>query len=122
MVGSARESQPGSGDPGVRPRIEIFRDLGLTGRTSELLDDGYATRSQNSVARRARYRRIPEAGNFATEIGSLLRRNAYGWPSSFRFRTPGVPELAPRTLAISLPYSSLERDFCRRRQTRKKAA
>jgi hypothetical protein len=27
------------------------------------------------------------------------------------------PLLAPRTLAISLPYSSLERDFCRRRQT-----
>jgi hypothetical protein len=30
------------------------------------------------------------------------------------------PELAPRTLAISLPYSSLERDFCRRRQAPQK--
>ena len=29
-------------------------------------------------------------------------------------------ELAPRTLAITLPFSSLERDFCCRRQARKK--
>ena len=28
--------------------------------------------------------------------------------------------LVPRTLAISLPYSSLERDFCRRRLARQK--
>jgi hypothetical protein len=30
-------------------------------------------------------------------------------------------QLALRTFPISLPYSGLERDFCRRRQTRKKA-
>jgi hypothetical protein len=29
-------------------------------------------------------------------------------------------ELAPRILAINLPYSSLERDFCRRRLARRK--
>jgi len=32
------------------------------------------------------------------------------------------PRRAPPTLAISLTCSSLERDFCRRRQTRKKGA
>jgi len=31
-----------------------------------------------------------------------------------------MPRDPPRTLAISLPYSSLERDFCRRRLARQK--
>ena len=40
-------------------------------------------------------------------------------PASRQLARPSRRERA--RLAISLPYSSLERDFCRRRQTRKKA-
>ena len=37
-------------------------------------------------------------------------------------RVLGAQANAPRTLAISLPYSSLERDFCRRRLARQKGS
>ena len=67
----ARERQPGSSDPGVGPRIEIFRNLRLACRTSERLYDGHATRGENIVPRRrSGHGRISEASDARLESAS----------------------------------------------------
>jgi hypothetical protein len=64
VVRRARERQPGSSDPGVGPRIEIFRDLRLACRTSERLHDGDAARGENIVPRgRGGHSRVSEPGD-----------------------------------------------------------
>jgi hypothetical protein len=59
----ARERQLGSSDPGVGPRIEIFRNLCLASRMSKRLHDGHATRGDNIVPRRRSHGRISEASD-----------------------------------------------------------
>jgi hypothetical protein len=58
------------------------------------------------------------AASFSTSIHG--RRVFTSSTRHMELSPPQAIELAPRTLAISLPCSSLERDFCRRRQTPRK--
>jgi hypothetical protein len=82
----ARERQPGSSDPGVGPRIEIFRNLRLACRTSERLHDGHATRGENMVAgRHSGHGRISEASHarYAPRIVHDAVHHGQGTSASF---------------------------------------
>ena len=62
--------------------------------------------------------RCPRA-QLGRQSPSRFKRTVIDTPLQ-RIIAQSSPELAPRTLAIGLPYSSLERDFCRRRLARQK--